>query len=1193
MLVARLRAATAAQRGAAGCSGPALRGSLPSGARGFLAAAPRGCSEALRRPLGGAVAPGLLSSASSGGGQRSAVTLASVLQRAENVLPCYVIVQRQLGAKAHEVDRVHEDGGWAHTIAWTLGGRELRFEARGRTKREARNAAARELLQSVSASGEAVLDPGQNGAVAQWAIEWINGRLDASMELREEIPEVEEGAHTAGAASDGQTVHVATWSCPQLEGETTARAAAQSASESRRQAMAALFRGLPEGLSAVLAQLPAPSTAAPGEAGEAAAAASRAAAPGREARHGEMSRRHHLVVQKLGIRAEQSYTRLPAGEFRCTLRWSFWDAQRGLPTTVEVKAAGRSKAAAKALASEEMLIQQGHFPRLPESYHAATAELHRHLSEGRVLDAVSAAIGIMEDREVDVAVWSAFVPEVLRAALVETDGGLSTLLTCALRELRGDRGGAPIELWEALLDEASFALRHYGQASEALEQLKEMPLAESAFPSGGEREYYGRFRHLLALERHGGLLSGIHAYEMDSNAACSVPTVDVHHMEADMVVLTSTPESGIAELVDGARVLKASDIVLMVPLEVVPSAGASSGPAAALQGGGLTRSMNWQHPEAWLGAVTSVRGNPQLGEDVRIHTRRISRFGTDAENLGDGTAARLTPISLGRQYQLFFISMETPLQRQLGALRCLCRARFAPWTEGYEGRKPSYTYSESLRKVLLGGRDEARAGAEAPVPIPLGMVGIEQAMKAITAARPWLAALTASQRKALQAALEQRLSVIQGPPGTGKTYVACAIIAAWVDRYGAMGQRILAVADSNVAADNLHARLKVFGVESVRAGQGRERSEYLTGEDLRRAVMSAQVVVATCIGSGMEVLDGKDSAGHFHCVVIDECTQACEPAALVALGRMAEQAVLIGDQKQLPATVLSKLAQRDGLGTSLFERMVDSNGVVPTMLQDQRRMHSSIAEFPNQAFYGSRLINAISDDALAHVPGFPWPRENCRVCFVDVGGDGIEDKRGFSTFNTNEARCVARVLHDLLEAGVQANEVGVLTAYLAQRGELIRAVQDRGLGHVLPAVTVDTVDGYQGMERDVVLFSATRSNASNTLGFLADARRMNVMLTRARRGLIIFGNSATLRNSEAFDSHWPAWLDWVEERGAAVSYDALFGGSGPSALPGLAASAPAAMRAWEKVYSEQYGSHYFWNRATGQTQWEAPLGYVE
>merc|ERR1719277_588507 len=134
----------------------------------------------------------------------------------------------------------------------------------------------------------------------------------------------------------------------------------------------------------------------------------------------------------------------------------------------------------------------------------------------------------------------------------------------------------------------------------------------------------------------------------------------------------------------------------------------------------------------------------------------------------------------------------------------------------------------------------------------------------------------------------------------------------------------------------------------------------------------------------MEMLEARGEASNFQRVIIDECTQACEPAALVALGRGCEQAVLIGDHAQLPATVLSRLAKRDGLGVSLFERMATANGIEPTVLKEQRRMHSSIAEFPNMTFYAGQLVNAVDDATLAPIPGFPWPKPECRVAFVDV-----------------------------------------------------------------------------------------------------------------------------------------------------------------------------------------------------------------
>merc|ERR1712190_618496 len=123
----------------------------------------------------------------------------------------------------------------------------------------------------------------------------------------------------------------------------------------------------------------------------------------------------------------------------------------------------------------------------------------------------------------------------------------------------------------------------------------------------------------------------------------------------------------------------------------------------------------------------------------------------------------------------------------------------------------------------------------------------------------------------------------------------------------------------------------------------------------------------------------------------------------------------------------------------------------------------------------------------------------------------------------------------IIRAGYPPQQIVVLTAYLAQKQEITRAIRERGLGNYLDVVSVDTVDGYQGMEQGLVLFSATRNNESRALGFLADQRRMNVMLTRAKQGLVVLGNSDTLRHSDTIQSRWPSWLDWVEERGAVLS----------------------------------------------------------
>ncbi|CAK9075368.1 Helicase sen1 [Durusdinium trenchii] len=209
---------------------------------------------------------------------------------------------------------------------------------------------------------------------------------------------------------------------------------------------------------------------------------------------------------------------------------------------------------------------------------------------------------------------------------------------------------------------------------------------------------------------------------------------------------------------------------------------------------------------------------------------------------------------------------------------------------------------------------------------------------------------------------------------------------------------------------------------------------------------------------------------------------------------------------------------------------------------------------------------------------------------------------------TNKAEAVAETLERIINAGYPPNQIVVLTAYLAQKQELRRAIENRGLGQYLSSCHVDTIDGYQGMEQGLVLFSATRSNESNALGFLADNRRMNVMLTRAKQGLIVFGNAETLRNSASVESKWPAWLSWIEERNASVSNDQLSSlwqqattrrpetqrqaDVEPSKPTGAAPTPPPTPpTVWQQVYSAEHKAYYYWNQETNLTQWEEPPSF--
>ena len=428
--------------------------------------------------------------------------------------------------------------------------------------------------------------------------------------------------------------------------------------------------------------------------------------------------------------------------------------------------------------------------------------------------------------------------------------------------------------------------------------------------------------------------------------------------------------------------------------------------------------------------------------------------------------------------------------------------------------------------------------------------------------------LNEPQLIAAKAAIERRLTLIQGPPGTGKTHTAVRILESWAKQD--VGS-ILAVADSNVAVDNLLEGLLARGVRAVRLGQPvkvREKLRLATidakmeihplrrdldtqldlNEKLSRRISSmkgkekglahrdikkgwkeirrienqirddildkAQVICCTCIGSGNEILDGRK----FPQVLIDESTQATEPAALVPLVRGARQVVLVGDHKQLPPTVLSFRAEENGLKRSLFERLIDL-GIEPLLLTTQYRMHPAISKFPNQQFYSNKLIDGVNSENRPAPAGLLWPDWENPIAFVPINGGETVSPDGTSRENPLEVSWVLKILEDLLEAGeLTQKDIGIITPYAGQ----VRAIRN-SMSEQLDDVEVRTVDGYQGREKEVIIFSCVRSNPEKNVGFLSESRRLNVALTRAKRGLIVIGDPDTLRS----DKNWKAWLDYI------------------------------------------------------------------
>tara|TARA_B100001750_G_scaffold231987_1_gene230668 strand:- start:1132 stop:3150 length:2019 start_codon:yes stop_codon:yes gene_type:complete len=436
------------------------------------------------------------------------------------------------------------------------------------------------------------------------------------------------------------------------------------------------------------------------------------------------------------------------------------------------------------------------------------------------------------------------------------------------------------------------------------------------------------------------------------------------------------------------------------------------------------------------------------------------------------------------------------------------------------------------------------------------------------------------QAKAFSNAMEFRLSLIQGPPGTGKTHTAVRILAAWA-RNGA--GPILAVADSNVAVDNLLEGLLERGVKAIRLGQpvkvreslrvatmAAQMSEHHLREDvdtlieLNESAMRrlpalkgkekglahrdikkgwkevrrienqmrddilehAQVICATCVGVGDRLLDSR----RFPLVLLDEATQATEPASLIPLTKGARHVVLVGDHQQLPPTVISRRAEEEGLARSLFERLV-ALGAPSTMLTTQYRMHPVIREWPSERFYGGQLEDGVSAKERPAPAGFVWPDWDAPVAFIPVEGAEDTSPDGASKQNMDEAGLAVRVVDMLLSGGdLTPNDIGVVTPYSGQvrlLNDLFEAAGGREQHERYHGLEIKTVDGYQGREKDVIVLSAVRANEAGEMGFLTDRRRLNVAITRARRGLIVLGHPRTLRN----DSSWASWCDWASERG--------------------------------------------------------------
>jgi hypothetical protein len=428
---------------------------------------------------------------------------------------------------------------------------------------------------------------------------------------------------------------------------------------------------------------------------------------------------------------------------------------------------------------------------------------------------------------------------------------------------------------------------------------------------------------------------------------------------------------------------------------------------------------------------------------------------------------------------------------------------------------------------------------------------------------PLDSSLNGPQIEAVRLALSARdVALIHGPPGTGKTRTVVEVIRQAIAR----GERVLACAPSNLGVDNILERLIAADERVVRIGhparvlpelrahtldlqvedqqqvrvarklvkealalfrkagrftrakpepgarrEMRDEAKQLLADARRLETQAVEHILDTAavVCATTTAIDGDLlGARQFDLVVIDEACQSTEPGCWIPLLR-ANRVLLAGDHRQLPPTVLSQKAEAEGFGISLFERVMDLYGPrVSRRLTVQYRMHRDIMEFSSHEFYDGELV-ADADVAGHRLSGLidDWPEElDAPVEFIDTAGAGFDEELepdGESRRNPREAELAARKLQRLFDTGLVPAQAALIAPYAAQVRLLRSLLRIEGL-------EIDSVDGFQGREKEAMILSLVRSNPKGEIGFLEDIRRTNVALTRARRKLIVIGDSSTL-----------------------------------------------------------------------------------
>ena len=425
---------------------------------------------------------------------------------------------------------------------------------------------------------------------------------------------------------------------------------------------------------------------------------------------------------------------------------------------------------------------------------------------------------------------------------------------------------------------------------------------------------------------------------------------------------------------------------------------------------------------------------------------------------------------------------------------------------------------------------------------------------------PWL---NASQEKAVNQVLcAKEVAVVHGPPGTGKTTTLVEAVYETLHREN----QVMVSAQSNTAVDWIAEKLVDRGIPVLRIGNptrvndkmlaftyerrfeahsdypelwqirktiremtgrlrksGREDRERLhnqltklrvraTGLEIRidtELFTEARVIACTLVGAASRVLERK----RFSSLFIDEAAQAIEAACWIAISR-ADRVILAGDHCQLPPTIKCIEAARGGLGRTLLEKVVLHKPETVSLLKIQYRMHEDIMRFPSRWFYHDEL-EAAPEVKYRGILDFDTPASWIDTSELDLQEKAVAEVTG--RLNTGEAELLVRELKNYMERiGIRRIleehiDFGVISPYRAQVHYLRHLLKKEPFFRPCRRlITVHTVDGFQGQERDVIMISLVRANEKGQIGFLRDLRRMNVAITRARMKLLILGEAVTL-----------------------------------------------------------------------------------